>query len=140
MIFTLALRRSFIVLSGCFLFSNIALAQVLAPDTTNLTYDDDIRWALVRTCFDCHSGKEARGGLLLDSYDALMKGGENGPSVVPGSPTKSILYQKILPDPPFGKMMPRKKDLKLSDYEIEMIRTWIESGARRAHPTTKPSE
>lgn len=133
------LRRSLFILGGYVLFSNIALAQVMAPDTTSLTYDDDIRWALVRTCFECHSGKEARGGLLLDSYDALVQGGENGPAVVPGSPTKSILYQKLLPDPPFGKMMPRKKDLKLSQFEIEMIRTWIETGAKRSRPVeTQP--
>ena len=133
----MTIRRSILLAVACILLSGISMSQVLAPDTTRLTYDDDIRWALVRTCFECHSGKESRGGLLVDSYDALMEGGENGPSVVPGSAEKSILFQKLQPNPPFGKMMPRKKDLRLSAYEIEMIRSWIQSGAARSRPIEK---
>lgn len=114
--------------------------QVSTQDSTVLTYEEDVRWALVRTCFECHSGGESRGELLLDSYDSLMEGGEHGPPIVPGSPEKSILYQKLHPDPPFGKMMPRKRGLVLSQLELDMIRTWIEQGAKRTRHTAEDSE
>ncbi len=129
-------RRSTIVLC-CSVLSlcgvSTTFAQEVPADTAIVTYEENVKWALVRTCFGCHSGMEARGGLLLDSYDALMQGGENGAPVVPGHPEKSILYQKLFPDPPFGKMMPRKRGLSLSEYELDMIRTWIEQGARRTN-------
>ncbi len=122
------------LLIGCILPA--ALAQKAAKDSTFLTYEQDIRYALVRTCFECHSGSESRGELLLDSYENLMMGGEHGPAVEPGSPEKSILYQKISPDPPFGKQMPRKRGVTLSELEREMIRLWIAQGAHKGRSDT----
>ncbi len=49
-------------------------------------YLDKIRPVLEASCFGCHSStaKKLKGGLLLDSREALLRGGDSGPAVVPG--------------------------------------------------------
>src|SRR5687768_17064671 len=57
-------------------------------------FEKHIRPVLIDHCFTCHSteeGKKVKGGLALDSRDALLKGGESGPAIVPGNPDKSPL-------------------------------------------------
>jgi hypothetical protein len=53
----------------------------------------------------------------------VLKGGENGPAVVPGKPEKSLLYRYIQPesDP---HMPPKGKQLSLE--EMALVKRWIE--------------
>src|SRR5580765_7131534 len=48
-------------------------------------------------CFKCHSHEagKAKGDLMLDTRAFMLKGGEIGPSLVPGDPGKSLLIQSI---------------------------------------------
>src|ERR1044072_5624311 len=39
-----------------------------------------------KTCVSCHSSASHKGGLVLDSYEALMKGGKDGKVVVAHDP------------------------------------------------------
>ena len=75
-------------------------------------------------CFSCHGGT-AMIGLDLRTAASILQGSHQGPVVVPGSPQKSLLYQKVasraMPPPAFA--------LELTDEEIETIRKWIEAGA-----------
>src|SRR5262245_12572176 len=60
-------------------------------------FEKKIRPVLVEHCYQCHShpaGKE-RGGLLLDTREALRRGGDNGPPLVPGKPADSLLIQSL---------------------------------------------
>ena len=47
-------------------------------------FEKDVRPLLVDPCQRCHGAKKQEAGLRLDSRAALLKGGENGPAVVPG--------------------------------------------------------
>src|SRR5688500_4459692 len=60
-------------------------------------FESKIRPVLTQRCFSCHStqAKEVKGGLLLDTRDALRKGGESGAAVVPGDVEESLLIQAI---------------------------------------------
>jgi len=66
----------------------------------------------------------------LDSLAAALKGGENGPDVVPGQSAKSPLVHnvaRLIEDdamPPEGKGDPLTKD------QIGLIRAWIDQGAK----------
>ena len=60
-------------------------------------FEANIRPVLVDTCCDCHTD-DAKGGLRLDSREALLKGGETGPAIVPGDPDKSLLMHAIRRD------------------------------------------
>jgi hypothetical protein len=75
-------------------------------------------------CLRCHGGDKLKADLDVRSKTALVKGGESGPAVVPGSPEKSLLWVKIAAD-----KMPPGKD-KLSAAEKTSVRAWIEAGAR----------
>ncbi len=94
------------------------------------TYSKDVEPIVRKHCLPCHlADSENPSGLALDTYTTLRRGGENGDPVVPEEPEESILYLKLLVEPPFGRQMPRNRK-RLSDEEIATIRTWIEAGAR----------
>jgi cytochrome c len=81
-------------------------------------------------CARCHSGMNHRGGLNIDTKDALLKGGHTGPAIVPGDPSRSLLLTLIKHQGPADdpKPMPPKAD-KLSDADIKIVETWIKAGA-----------
>jgi len=67
------------------------------------------------------------GDLVMDSYGSLMKGGAHGPAIVPGKGSESRIVLMLE-----GKLQPRMpfNSTPLSDTEIEMIRRWIDAGAK----------
>src|SRR4051794_9512746 len=86
-------------------------------------------------CLACHDAKEAEGEFVMESFDALMKGGDKGPAVVPGKADESLLVQLIeRRKKPF--MPPPKKADKIPDADVALIRAWIDGGA----PGPKPGE
>ena len=56
-----------------------------------------IRPVLVEKCYPCHSAKIARpmGGLRLDTREGGRKGGDIGPAITPGDPSRSALVTAI---------------------------------------------
>lgn len=72
-------------------------------------------------CVKCHGPIEQKGGLELDTPQAVLKGGEDGPVIVAGKPEESSLYKKLAvgADP----HMPPKK--QLSEAEQELVKQWI---------------
>src|SRR5437016_5237041 len=88
-----------------------APAAAAEPDPRGAEFfETKVRPVLVEHCYSCHSAaaKKARGGLLLDSRDALRKGGDNGPAVVPGKPAESLLL-KLVSHAGEKKMPPNQK-------------------------------
>ncbi|MEM0964575.1 MAG: discoidin domain-containing protein [Verrucomicrobiota bacterium] len=81
-------------------------------------------------CYDCHStGKKKRGGLLMDSYEALLAGGRNGNALVPGDLEASrISTYAHLPIDDDLRMPPEGKP-QLTETELEFIDQWILAGA-----------
>ncbi len=68
-------------------------------------------------CVDCHGGA---GGLDLSTYNLALAGGKSGPVIVPGDPDNSLIINKIINNDHPGK---------LTEFEIEVLRTWIAAGA-----------
>jgi mono/diheme cytochrome c family protein len=89
-------------------------------------FNTKIRPVLFDTCGECHLDDED-GGLRIDSREALVKGGENGPAVVPGDPEASLLIHAIRRDGT-GPRMP-KEGPKLSPETIDAFTKWIKDGA-----------
>jgi cytochrome c553 len=91
-------------------------------------FEKKIRPVLVEHCYGCHSrqaGKE-RGGLLLDSREALRRGGDNGPAIVPGKPDESLLVKAVRQTDPKFKM---PKMSKLPAHAIADLEHWVTIGA-----------
>ena len=93
----------------------IVFAEVVAP-------------VLTERCVGCHSGQKAKGGLRLDAFDQLMKGGNSGTAVIAGDPAKSLLVRYIdLPEND-AKHMPPKGKTQVSDDERLILNWWVQAG------------
>jgi WD40 repeat protein len=84
-------------------------------------------------CLDCHNATDAEKGLNLESFEALMKGGESGSSLVPGNSRESLLVKFL--EGRSGKtgknqFMPPGRADKLTADEIAVVRAWIDAGAK----------
>lgn len=97
------------------------------------TFEKDIRPILKANCFDCHGeGEQLKGGLDTRLRRLLVKGGDDGPAIVPGKPDQSELLKLV----ESGRMP--KRDKKLSPAQVALIRKWIAAGAKTARP--EPAE
>jgi uncharacterized membrane protein len=92
-------------------------------------YAKHIHPILDSNCSSCHGEGQAKGGLRMDSYESLMKGGQDGPVIVAGSSAKSILFQRITLPPDHKKFMPAEGRPPLQSEEIAWIKAWIDQGA-----------
>jgi hypothetical protein len=54
-----------------------------------------VRPAFEKACLGCHGPQTKSAGLDLSTREALLKGGERGPAVVPGDPKASLLYKVV---------------------------------------------
>lgn len=80
---------------------------------------------LQKECFRCHTPEKRKGGLVMTSRTALLKGGDSGPVLIPGDPAKSSLIGLLTEDA--DPHMPPKG--QLSSAEIATLRDWVKKGA-----------
>jgi mono/diheme cytochrome c family protein len=105
-------------------------ARAAEPTKAQLDFfESKIRPVLANNCYKCHSTKaeKVKGGLLLDSREALAKGGDSGAVVVPGNPDKSLLIKAVRYTDP-DLQMPPKGD-KLTEQQINDLVAWVRMGA-----------
>ena len=86
-------------------------------------FESDILPIFEAKCLACHGEKLQQNGLDLRTRESVLKGGESGPAVEPGSVGESLLYEKVK-----SGSMPLGSE-KLKAEEIEAIRRWVDSGA-----------
>ena len=91
-----------------------------------VTYAEHIQPILREHCLICHNQNDARGGLALDTYAALMTGGGSGEVVFEGDLDSSRLWALVshVEEP---HMPPNQS--RIADAKLELIKRWIESGA-----------
>lgn len=80
---------------------------------------------LKNRCFSCHNEQKAKGGLVMNSREALLKGGDNGAALTPGEPDKSPVITSLAADA--DPHMPPKK--QLSPEQIATLTAWVKNGA-----------
>ena len=89
-------------------------------------FETHVRPALVKYCYECHSEEtgKTKGGLLLDTKEGMLQGGDNG-DVLAGDPyTKSLFWEAINWD---DLEMPPKKQMPAE--VIESFKAWLQMGA-----------
>ena len=91
-------------------------------------FEKRIRPLLAERCYECHStsAKKLKGGLLLDSRAAVLKGGDTRPAVVPGQPDKSLLIEAVRYGNQDLQMPPKSR---LSDAQNADLTEWVKRGA-----------
>ena len=80
-------------------------------------------------CISCHGPQKSKGGLKLDSYAALMKGGEAGPVLIAGKPGESAMIKRLSLPPESEDHMPPDGKPQPSPDDIALLKWWIETGA-----------
>ena len=58
-------------------------------------FEARVRPVLAESCVRCHGEKKQSSELRIDSREALLAGGANGPAVIPGKPDESLLIEAI---------------------------------------------
>src|SRR2546426_1176059 len=112
----------------CLLLSSFPLCRAAPP-----TFEKDIRPILKSHCFECHGeGEKLKGGLDLRLRRLILKGGDDGPVIVPGKPNQSLLFKLVHS----GEMPKREK--KLTREQVALIKQWIANGAKTAR--SEPAE
>ncbi len=99
----------------------------------NLTFEKDIKPIFEDACVKCHGPEKQKGRLRLDSLEATLKGGEEGPNVIKGKSAESTLVHSIARLDDDYAMPPEKKDGTfdaVSKENIGLIRAWIDQGAK----------
>jgi mono/diheme cytochrome c family protein len=89
------------------------------PSTPAAVTWSDFQAAFSMKCGTCHVQTQL-GGLSLKTYADVLKGGKNGPAIVPSDPDKSVLVQVM-----------QKGDHPnlLSPQELDALLAWIKAGA-----------
>src|SRR5581483_4169334 len=101
-----------------------AAARAEEPAGVRL-FEEKVRPVLAEHCFSCHGPQKQKGGIRLDSRQAILAEGEHGPVIVPGAPEKSYLLQAVrqtgeIKMPPKGKLPPPA---------VEALAAWVKMGA-----------
>ncbi len=91
-------------------------------------FESKVRPILVERCYECHSAKSkiVKGGLLLDTREGLLKGGDTGPALVPGDPDKSLLVKAVRYADEDLEMPPKGR---LTDAQVADLVAWVRMGA-----------
>jgi hypothetical protein len=105
--------------------SSLAAADLKPADLE--FFESKIRPVLVAECYECHDAKKQKGDLRVDYRDGLLKGGEEGPSIIPGDAKKSILLQSM--DHTHETLQMPKKRPKLDAQILADFAEWINRGA-----------
>ncbi|MFN8006384.1 MAG: PSD1 and planctomycete cytochrome C domain-containing protein [Terriglobia bacterium] len=87
-------------------------------------FEKEIRPVFVKQCLSCHGPAQQLSSLRVDSREALLKGGNRGPAIVPGNASLSLLVKAVHHD---GLEMPLGG--KLTVEEITAIEKWVNTGA-----------
>ncbi|WP_158222870.1 c-type cytochrome domain-containing protein [Rhodopirellula sp. MGV] len=110
--------------------------QQMTPVITKATGDESISFSadiaplLVDNCSGCHlDAMQTRGGLQMNQFTQLMRGGDSGPVITPGRGEASLIVKKLRGTAADGARMPVGRPA-LSDDSIALISRWIDEGAK----------
>ncbi|HUG20050.1 MAG TPA: c-type cytochrome domain-containing protein, partial [Planctomycetaceae bacterium] len=96
-------------------------------EAVGVSFVGDVAPILNTKCSRCH-GMQASGGLNLNTFASIQRGGRSGLLLTPGSPTRSLIMAKLI-HPDDAQRMPRGA-ARLSDDELLKISIWIKKGAK----------
>jgi len=106
-------------------------AHVRAAETGKVNFDRDIRPIFSDTCYACHGPDDAKrkAALRLDQRESAFAPRDGGPAIVPGSPSKSAIFQRITSRDANERMPPADSGRQLTHEQIALIERWIKQGA-----------
>ncbi len=129
----LVIALALLGVSSCF-----AADVKLTPDQLDF-FEKRVRPIFTDNCYKCHShdSEKVKGGLMLDTRDGLLKGGDTGPVIVPGDPERSLLIGAIRYTNKDLQMPPQ--DRQLASNQIADLVMWVRMGAPDPRTEVPPS-
>jgi len=103
--------------------------KIRAPFEEAVVYADLVQPILESKCISCHNSSKAKGELIMETKELLLKGGKDGKLWDTTKADLGLLMQRIhLPEEEKEHMPPTGKP-QLSNQELEILYAWIKSGA-----------
>lgn len=98
-------------------------AGVLAGQSS----ERDLQAIFRKHCYGCHAATVKIGSLDVETYEGIMRGGNQGTIVAPGKAVESRLYLTLT-----GAMEPLMPmgGKRLDASELAVVKRWIDEGAR----------
>jgi len=127
----MSLRFLAVVLFGA--YGAVSFANAAEPESAAPDFNQHVLPILQKYCNGCHNPDDKEGGLILDSYENLLKGGKRGAAVTSGNSDLSRLTRLL--DPAADPRMPPEGNDPPQPAEIAVIKAWINAGAKS--PTGK---
>lgn len=122
-------RSTLLAIVALLAIANLSRCQEVAAATAAQGDDfADVRQLLKAKCLSCHGPDKQEGSLRIDSPEALLAGGDRGAAMAVSAPQESLLVHAVS-----GKsddlLMPPDKNERLTEEEIERVKSWIAAGA-----------
>ena len=113
----------------------LPLGAAIAPAPASISaadlqfFETRVRPILVDRCYKCHShdADKIKGGLMLDTREGMLHGGDTGPAIAPGKPEDSRLVDAISYKDADLQMPPKGE--RLTDEQVVDLTEWIRRGA-----------
>jgi len=117
------MKTLIVIVTGMALAANLASAAESKVD-----FAKDIQPLLQQNCIKCHGPEKQKGKLRMDSREAALKGGADGPAFVAGDAAKSDMIRRVSLPKNDDDIMPPEGD-PLSKAQIDLLKEWINQGA-----------
>jgi uncharacterized membrane protein len=107
--------------------------QIVIPELNDYSvkqiYSGAIEPIFKKYCINCHGPDKSKSKLRLDTVANVFKGGDSGPIIQPGDPSRSLLIKRLLLPEDEDEHMPPSGKRQPTDEEIALLRWWVTVGA-----------
>ena len=121
------------MISGCSEKTEAAQQPGIIPPAAQaeVSFESHIKPIFETACVECHGEKKQKAELRLDTREATIKGGEEGPIFEIGKSEESLLIKLVARVGDEEDWMPPiDKGEPLNLEQIALLRAWIDQGAR----------
>lgn len=110
----------------------LALMPVLNSAAAELDYYRDVYPFLKANCISCHNKTTTKADLNMETPELMIKGGESGPSIIPGNGAESLIVTASLHTKDMEMPPPNNKSgaVNLIPEQIATLKAWIDQGAK----------
>jgi WD40 repeat protein len=108
------------------------MATILPASAAEPDFYRDVYPFLKTNCISCHNKTTTKADLNMETPELMLKGGESGPSVVPGKSAESLVVQASLHQHDMEMPPPKNKSgaQNLTQAEVSILKQWIDQGAK----------
>jgi hypothetical protein len=121
------LRGSIALAAWCAAIGSARAQEAGTERAPSINFERRVKPILESRCFSCHGPEKQKSNLRLDAREHAIKGGENGPALVPGAASESEMIRRVEAEDRLERMPPTGAPLE--EAQISILRGWIDQGA-----------